>query len=66
MKYNAAQCSKSAHFFPTNIHFFHTILLKPAREAKPHFSAALTRSTHDCETDLLATLELKKTGTEGV
>ena len=42
-------------FFPTDIHFFHTIRhvyrsMWPAREGKPHFGAALERSAHDCGT----------------
>ena len=55
-QYNAAQVPFPA-FFPTDIHFFHTIRhvyrsMWPAREAKSHFGAELERSTHDCETGL--------------
>ena len=61
MKYSAVQPQQTCHFlrgfFPTDIHFFHTIRHvyrshRPAREAKPRLGATLVRSAHDCEIGL--------------
>ena len=62
VQYSAANMLFSAGFFPTDIHFFHTIhhvyrSVWPAREAKPRFGATLVRSAHDCETCLLRNVD---------